>query len=218
MPIVVYVDKYNGPPYSIRLGTCGSVGIEVLEFRFSPEWDGLQKRITFYANIGELAAPFLIPDSGILPLPAQATVKAGRYEAVIDGCGTDSRVIFSTSIMCEVLFHAPAGTSPPPEYTPDEYQQFISAVHGDRQRVSALNKQKMRKMVPRQPPCGTRNHETVLGGYMTHLKENTLIHASQPLEKGASWRKRQTRTSTIFLGTLWSRKGVFNYGYKMGIS
>lgn len=85
-------------------------------------------------------------------------------------------------------------------------------------RVSALNKQKMRKMVPRQPPCGTRNHETVLGGYMTHLKENTLIHASQPLEKGASWRKRQTRTSTIFLGTLWSRKGVFNYGYKMGIS
>ena len=135
MPIVVYVDKYNGPPYSIRLGTCGSVGIEVLEFRFSPEWDGLQKRITFYANIGELAAPFLIPDSGILPLPAQATVKAGRYEAVIDGCGTDSRVIFSTSIMCEVLFHAPAGTSPPPEYTPDEYQQFISAVHGDRQRA-----------------------------------------------------------------------------------
>ena len=40
MPIVVYVDKYNGPPYIIRLGTCWSVGIEVLEFRLYPEWDG----------------------------------------------------------------------------------------------------------------------------------------------------------------------------------
>lgn len=135
MPIMVYVDKYSVSPYDIQIGTRGSVGIEILQFTFSPEWDGLQKRITFYANDRELTAAFLLPQNGVLPLPAQATVKSGRHAAVLDGCGTDGRVIFSTSLMCEVLYHAPAGTSPPPEYTPDEYQQFISEVRDDRQRA-----------------------------------------------------------------------------------
>ena len=58
MPIMVYVDKYSVSPYDIQIGTRGSVGIEILQFTFSPEWDGLQKRITFYANDRELAAAF----------------------------------------------------------------------------------------------------------------------------------------------------------------
>ena len=76
MPIMVYVDKYSVSPYDIQIGTRGSVGIEILQFTFSPEWDGLQKRITFYANDRELAAAFLLPQNGVLPLPAQATVKS----------------------------------------------------------------------------------------------------------------------------------------------
>lgn len=141
MPIMIEIDKYSISPAVINLGTRGSAGVETLVFRFSPEWGGLTKRITFFACEPELTAPFLIPLDDVLPLPSQATAASGSHIAVIDGTDGAGKVIYTVDIICEVEYHADAGTETPPPPAPSEWQQFVGAVKEDRTAADAAAEQ-----------------------------------------------------------------------------
>lgn len=135
MPIQISVDGYRVSPVSVTLGTAGSVDVAVLEFSFSDEWAELEKRITFRACGHSNAVAYIIPTDGILSVPPQAMMESGYHPAVIDGVGKDGKVLFSVEFGVEVLYHPEAGSQPPPDYTPDEYQQFVQRIQADRQRA-----------------------------------------------------------------------------------
>lgn len=141
MSIAISIDKYSVTPKVINLGTRNTIGIETLEFHFSEEWSGLTKRITFYACEKKLSSPFILPVDDVFPLPPQATVASGYHLAVLDGCGDDGTVIYSQKIPCIVEYHPEAGTQPPPEYTPDEYHQFVALIHEDKESALAAAEQ-----------------------------------------------------------------------------
>ena len=127
----VFIDTYCADPSALLLGTRGSYGIEQIQFSFGPCWEGLDKIATFRAGTPD-AVDAVIPATGVIDVPHEATNTAGRGHALVVRGMSGGVSLYTCNIQYTVLDRGETGgerTQPP---TPDALQQYIDATHDDR--------------------------------------------------------------------------------------
>lgn len=130
-----YKAYVEGKQYLV-LGTWDSYGIEQLQIVPGPEWTGLVIKAVFVTAAG--TTPVVVPDSGLINVPPEATAQALGVESpgMIVFSGVTAGV---QRITCNLFYlvsdHAPIdGTAPEP--TPDEWAQFVAMVQQYAQQAS----------------------------------------------------------------------------------
>lgn len=136
----VYLTQYSASVDDspvLLLGTKESYGNEQLQIIRSPEWEDLIITATFAAGDTPLASPVLVPEDGLIDVPAGATAERLPLEecGVITFCGVaDGVQRISTSLPYLVSDHGPVeGTVPAP--TPSEWEQFVARTKADADRA-----------------------------------------------------------------------------------
>lgn len=113
---------------ALQLGTKDSYGVERLKIIPGPDWAGSVITATFSHNGKALADPVVVPDNGVIEVPAGATAQELKrdspglitFRGVADGV---QRI--STDFPYTVATHGPVeGTAPAP--TPSEWEQLVT--------------------------------------------------------------------------------------------
>lgn len=130
-----YCARFSGVGARLQLGTYGSYGIEQLHIELGESWQGLVVYANFVTADG--TTPVLVPESGLVDVPPEATAKPGTGNIVLDGTSDGVR-IYSVDIPYLMLKHS-ALTGEAPAPTPDRWEQFVAEVKGyaDKARQSA---------------------------------------------------------------------------------
>ena len=126
-----YCARFNGKWGRLQLGTFGSYGIEQLQISLGDSWADLVVYANFVTADG--TTPVLVPESGLVDVPPEATAKPGMGNIVLDGTADGVR-IYSVNIPYIMLNHSDlSGEAPAP--TPDRWQQFVAQVKADADRA-----------------------------------------------------------------------------------
>ena len=119
-----YTARFCGVGARLRLGTYGSYGVEQLHIELGESWQGLTVYANFVTDSG--TTPVLVPESGLVDVPPEATAKPGTGSIVLDGTADGVR-IYSVDILYQTLKHS-ALTGEAPAPTPDRWEQFVAEV------------------------------------------------------------------------------------------
>lgn len=97
----IKVTGYTVNPAKVNVGTEGSYGMEKLLFAFSSDWEGLNKKVTFYPEEG--STPVSVPiDNEAINVPCEATARSGNVPYTV--CGeADGKRIYSVEGCLTVL-------------------------------------------------------------------------------------------------------------------
>ena len=126
-----YCARFSGVGARLCLGTYGSYGIEQLHIELGERWQGLVVYANFVTADG--TTPVLVPKSGLVDVPPEATANPGTGDIVLDGTA-DGVHIYSVNIPYTMLNHSDlSGEAPAP--TPDRWQQFVAQVKADADRA-----------------------------------------------------------------------------------
>ena len=126
-----YCARFGGKWGRLQLGTFGSYGIEQLQITLGDSWTDLVVYANFVTADG--TTPVLVPESGLVDVPPEATAKPGMGNIVLDGTADGVR-IYSVDIPYIMLNHSDlSGEAPAP--TPDRWQQFVAQVKADADRA-----------------------------------------------------------------------------------
>ena len=126
-----YCARFCGKWGRLQLGTFGSYGIEQLQITLGDSWTDLVVYANFVTADG--TTPVLVPESGLVDVPPEATAKPGMGNIVLDGTADGVR-IYSVDIPYIMLNHSDlSGEAPAP--TPDRWQQFVAQVKADADRA-----------------------------------------------------------------------------------
>ncbi len=121
--------KVNGiwltPDWAVA-GTRGSFGSAFLIFEFSPEWEGLAKRITFYPADDSVPVALLF-DGGRVRVPDEVMASAGTAGFVIDGV-RDGEIFITKRGELRIVDTVLPGGREPLERTPSEYEQIRAEI------------------------------------------------------------------------------------------
>lgn len=118
----IMIDGYAAGNSYLTFGTAGSYGRQQLQLDFSADWDGLAKTATFI--VGENRTRVLIPTSGLVDIPAEATAQPTRSGTlVLEGIAPDARR-YTTDLAFQVLAHAETYGANPVPPTPSEIEQI----------------------------------------------------------------------------------------------
>lgn len=86
----IKVTGYTVNPATVNVGTEGSYGIERLLFAFSSDWDGLNKKVTFYPDG---STPVSVPiDNEAINVPCEATARSGNVPYTVCGEAEGKRI------------------------------------------------------------------------------------------------------------------------------
>lgn len=119
-----YTARFSGVGARLQLGTYGSYGTERLHIELGENWQGLVVYANFVTSGG--TTPVLVPESGLVDVPPEATANPGNGDIVLDGTADGLR-IYSVNIPYIVLNHSHlSGEAPAP--TPDRWEQFVAEV------------------------------------------------------------------------------------------
>ena len=119
-----YCALFSGKWGRLQLGTFGSYGIEQLQISLGDSWTDLVVYANFVTADG--TTPVLVPESGLVDVPPEATAKPGMGNIVLDGTADGVR-IYSVNIPYIMLNHSDlSGEAPAP--TPDKWEQYIAQV------------------------------------------------------------------------------------------
>lgn len=121
-----YCARFSGVGARLQLGTYGGYGIEQLHIELGENWQGLVVYANFVTADG--TTPVLVPESGLVDVPPEATAKPGTGSIVLDGTADGVR-IYSVDIPYLMLKHS-ALTGEAPAPTPDRWEQFVAEVKG----------------------------------------------------------------------------------------
>lgn len=120
--------KYRLNPDRICAGTRGSYGIEKIEFVFSPEWDGLTKKVVFHPVRGR---PVEIPYAGgEIDIPPEVMRHSGETRFVVSGVldagdAVERKIVSLTGVIeVEHTQDDRGGNSVP--ITPDNFDLFMA--------------------------------------------------------------------------------------------
>ena len=119
-----YCARFSGVGARLQLGTYGSYGIEQLHIELGESWQGLVVYANFVTADG--TTPVLVPESGLVDVPPEATAKPGTGNIVLDGTSDGVR-IYSVDIPYLMLKHS-ALTGEAPAPPPDKWEQFVAEV------------------------------------------------------------------------------------------
>lgn len=126
-----YCARFGGKWGRLQLGTFGGYGIEQLQITLGDSWTDLVVYANFVTADG--TTPVLVPESGLVDVPPEATAKPGMGNIVLDGTADGVR-IYSVNIPYIMLNHSDlSGEAPAP--TPDRWQQFVAQVKADADRA-----------------------------------------------------------------------------------
>lgn len=107
-----YCARFSGVGARLQLGTYGSYGIEQLHIELGENWQGLVVYANFVTADG--TTPVLVPESGLVDVPPEATAKPGTGSIVLDGAADGVR-LYSVDIPYLMLRHsALTGEAPAP--------------------------------------------------------------------------------------------------------
>ncbi len=120
----IFVDEYAMTPRRFIAGTRGSYGFCTLNFKFSSEWDGLAKKITFYPLDGSGAVYLIISDDEV-KVPAEVMRCAGVNKYVLSGW-RDEDVLISVTGEIDVLNSLSPDGEPAEEPTPTQMEQVMT--------------------------------------------------------------------------------------------
>lgn len=121
-----YSARFGGKWGRLQLGTFGSYGIEQLQITLGDSWTDLVVYANFVTADG--TTPVLVPESGLVDVPPEATAKPGMGNIVLDGTADGVR-IYSVDIPYIMLNHSDlSGEAPAP--TPDRWEQYVAQVKG----------------------------------------------------------------------------------------
>lgn len=121
-----YCARFGGKWGRLQLGTFGSYGIEQLQITLGDSWNDLVVYANFVTADG--TTPVLVPESGLVDVPPEATAKPGMGNIVLDGTADGVR-IYSVDIPYIMLNHSDlSGEAPAP--TPDRWEQYVAQVKG----------------------------------------------------------------------------------------
>ena len=119
-----YCARFGGKWGRLQLGTFGSYGIEQLQISLGDSWADLVVYANFVTADG--TTPVLVPESGLVDVPPEATAKPGMGNIVLDGTADGVR-IYSVDVPYIMLNHSDlSGEAPAP--TPDRWEQFVAEV------------------------------------------------------------------------------------------
>ena len=121
-----YCARFGGKWGRLQLGTFGSYGIEQLQITLGDSWTDLVVYANFVTADG--TTPVLVPESGLVDVPPEATAKPGMGNIVLDGTADGVR-IYSVDVPYIMLNHSDlSGEAPAP--TPDRWEQYVAQVKG----------------------------------------------------------------------------------------
>lgn len=121
-----YCACFGGKWGRLQLGTFGSYGIEQLQITLGDSWTDLVVYANFVSADG--TTPVLVPESGLVDVPPEATAKPGMGNIVLDGTADGVR-IYSVDVPYIMLNHSDlSGEAPAP--TPDRWEQYVAQVKG----------------------------------------------------------------------------------------
>lgn len=121
-----YCARFGGKWGRLQLGTFGSYGIEQLQITLGDSWADLVVYANFVTADG--TTPVLVPESGLVDVPPEATAKPGMGNIVLDGTAGGVR-IYSVDVPYIMLNHSDlSGEAPAP--TPDRWEQYVAEVKG----------------------------------------------------------------------------------------
>lgn len=121
-----YCARFGGKWGRLQLGTFGSYGIEQLQISLGDSWTDLVVYANFVTADG--TTPVLVPESGLVDVPPEATANPGMGNIVLDGTADGVR-IYSVNIPYIMLNHSDlSGEAPAP--TPDRWEQYVAQVKG----------------------------------------------------------------------------------------
>ncbi len=128
--------KVNGiwlsPDWAVA-GTRGSFGSARLNLVFSPEWEGLALRISFFPADGAEAVALML-DTSSVKVPDEVMAAAGTAGFVIDGVREGEILITKRGELRVIDTVAPGGREPR-DRTPSEYEQLRTEVRKLKERI-----------------------------------------------------------------------------------
>ncbi len=128
--------KVNGiwlsPPWAVA-GTRGSFGAARMELEFSPEWQGLEKRITFFPADGSEPVALAVAEECIC-VPDEVMAAAGTAGYVIDGV-REGEIFITKRGELRVIDTASPGGREPQTRTPSEYEQLREEIRKLKERI-----------------------------------------------------------------------------------
>ncbi len=137
--IKIKADLWRLSPNWAVAGTRGSFGSCRIVFELSPDWQGMNKRITFFpAGGGEGVA--LLLNANAVRVPDEVMASAGTAVFVLDGIDADGNSLVSARGELRVVDTASPGGREPKEYVPSELDQLRAELESIRGEIEALKK------------------------------------------------------------------------------
>ncbi len=132
--------KTNGiwlePSWTVA-GTRGSFGSCRICFELSPEWEGRQKRVTFFPADGSEAVEVILRNDEVT-LPDEVMMHAGSAGFVIDGIGGKGDTLVSQKGELRIIDTAEPGGGKTIERTPDIIEQLRAEIAYLRAQIDRL--------------------------------------------------------------------------------
>ncbi len=138
--INIKADLWRLTPDWAVAGTRGSFGSCEIVFDLSPDWQGMNKRITFFPA-GEDEGVALLMSGNSVRVPDEVMARAGTAFFVLDGIDSDGQRLVSARGELRVIDTASPGGREPKEYVPSEIDQLRAALESLRREVEMLKKE-----------------------------------------------------------------------------
>ncbi len=120
----ICVNEFAVTPKRFIAGTKGSYGFCTLDFKFSSEWNGLTKKVTFYPR-DDSGAVYLLLTGDEIKIPQEVMGCEGVNKYVVSGW-RDEDVLISITGEIDVLSALSPDGVPAEEPTPDQMAQVLS--------------------------------------------------------------------------------------------
>lgn len=135
--IKIKADSWRLSPCWAVAGTRSSFGMSRITFDFSPEWDELGKRVTFFPADGSEAVALIVTADSVI-IPDEVMANAGTAEFVVDGEDLRGGRLVSERGELRVVDTAEPGGREPKTLTPTENEQLRAEIGFLRAEIERL--------------------------------------------------------------------------------
>lgn len=137
--INIKTDLWKLTPDWAVAGTRGSFGSCKIVFELSPDWQGMNKRVTFFPAGGNEGIALLLSGNAVR-VPDEVMACAGTARFVLDGIDAGGNRLVSARGELRVVDTAYPGGREPKEYAPSEFDQLRAEIESLRGEIEALKK------------------------------------------------------------------------------
>ena len=138
--INIKADLWRLTPDWAVAGTRGSFGSCRIVFDLSPDWQGMNKRITFFPAGGGDGVALLLSENAVR-VPDEVMASAGTAVFVLDGIDSGGNRLVSARGELRVIDTAYPGGREPKEWAPSELDQLRAEIESLRGEIEALKKE-----------------------------------------------------------------------------